>query len=581
MINIFSLCAWTPYSSDSDHSDVQPRTGSYDFDSRFIEERPAQGWDARVKAWLPFYRNLAVTGAYTQWYGERVGMFGHKDLEADPKVWSYGLEYTPIPLVSGFINQRSSERGRTETEFGLNFTYRFGMPLEEQLRHSQVAELRTVAAARHEFVDRENRIILEYRAKQGAYRIEQLAPLGSDLYPFRILDGFGEIVTGLTVSVRVRDGGSYLGVDAAPAVSNRTYLTDGNGEFVIRLDGAPGPTPVVIRAGDAAGIYVLGGAAAPLNGLVLTFSGGGAFVTGGPQGYQTVVAMTVKKYVNGVEDTTWTPDGNVTWTVTSNVSGLYVDAANGVWKRGVAARNGLIWVASATESVDGATDWSTDEIKVSSTQGSAPTGATAFLADIVGSRTITVTAEDNSDSTGAQTFTFGAGPLSVFSKTGTGDIKWADNASNNQSGGFQDQTNAFPAAAFCGGTVNNDVAVTGTYTDANAGFNVNSGGGWSSSGHQATGYSAYSRYAETSRLATTDQLLAVSVYNASYNSVVQRKGAAPAAGWFPFGSNNFAWTGEVYFTGSDFYAGFVPLGVGNSGGWGAVHGAPAVAVCLP
>ena len=65
--------------------------GSYDFDSRFIEERPAEGWDARVKAYLPFYRNVALTGAYTQWDGDHVGMFGHSNLEKDPRVWSYGL----------------------------------------------------------------------------------------------------------------------------------------------------------------------------------------------------------------------------------------------------------------------------------------------------------------------------------------------------------------------------------------------------------------------------------------------------------------------------------------------------------
>jgi hypothetical protein len=174
--------------------------GSYDFDSRFIEERPAEGWDARLKAYLPFYRNVALTGAYTQWYGDHVGMFGHRNLEKDPRVWSYGVEYTPVPLVSGFINQRSTERGRTDTEFGLNFTYHFGMPWEDQVRHSKVAELRTVSGSRHEFVDRENRIILEYRAK-NAYRIEYLGAAGPNLFRFRILNGFDEFMAGQTVHV--------------------------------------------------------------------------------------------------------------------------------------------------------------------------------------------------------------------------------------------------------------------------------------------------------------------------------------------------------------------------------------------
>ncbi len=102
--------------------------GSEDFDSRLVEERPAEGWDARLKAYLPFYRNVALTGAYSQWYGDHVGMFGADNLEKDPKVWSYGVEYTPVPLFSGFITQKSTERGRTDTEFGLTFTYHFHDP---------------------------------------------------------------------------------------------------------------------------------------------------------------------------------------------------------------------------------------------------------------------------------------------------------------------------------------------------------------------------------------------------------------------------------------------------------------------
>jgi hypothetical protein len=141
---------------------------SYDFDRRLVEERPAGGWDARVKAYLPAYRNLALTGSYTQWYGDHVGMFGHRALEKDPRVWSYGIEYTPIPLVSGFLVQRSTGRGKKETEFGINFTWHFDLPWVKQISPSKVTEMRTVSNSRHEFVDRENRVILEYRSNIAA-----------------------------------------------------------------------------------------------------------------------------------------------------------------------------------------------------------------------------------------------------------------------------------------------------------------------------------------------------------------------------------------------------------------------------
>jgi hypothetical protein len=177
---------------------------------------------------------------------------------------------------------------------------------------------------------------------------------------------------------------------------------------------------------------------------------GADFVTPGAQGYQSIVTMTVKKYVNGVEDSAWVPDGNVTWAVTSRIRGLST-GAEGVWKRAANAQNGLTWVASASTSVDGTTDWR----KTDAIQGVAPNGATAFLADVVGSRTITVMVSDNRDSSaGGQTFTFGAGPLSEFRKTGTRGMEWSlDPASRRMHlDSVRYAFNTFPAASFCGGT---------------------------------------------------------------------------------------------------------------------------------
>ena len=255
---------------------------SKDFDGDFVKERAAEGWDVRLKGYMPFYRNLAVTGAYTQWYGDHVGMFSSSKLEKDPRVWSYGLEYTPVPLVSGFVNQRSTEKGRSDTEFGLRLTYHFNMPWEEQISHAKVAELRTVSGSRHEFVDRENRIILEYKAK-NSYRIEYLGPDGNG-FRFRVVDGFGKYMAGQTV--RVTTSGAYLAEAAsaepqtlfaravnfldelisvkaayAAGFASKTYVTDGQGYFWVQLDAsAPNPTQVTVQAGDNSQTFTLGGA---------------------------------------------------------------------------------------------------------------------------------------------------------------------------------------------------------------------------------------------------------------------------------------------------------------------------------
>jgi hypothetical protein len=172
----------------------------------------------------------------------------------------------------------------------------------------------------------------------------------------------------------------------------------------------------------------------------------------------------------------------------------------------------------------------------------------------------------------------------VFSKTGTDDVQWSPGYKNGTTStdAFQYASNTFPAASFCGGTVNNNVNATGTYTDTNAGFDIISGGGWSA-GHQVTGGgSVYVRYAETSKLANTDQLLAVAVYNASYNNsgdAAGRKGAALAADW-PVNSYEF-WTGEVGSYGGSFFLARV-VGLGDGGTyWGIVDDRVVVPVCVP
>lgn len=247
---------------------------SRDFDGDFVEERPARGWDARAKAYLPFYRNVALTGSFSQWYGDNVAMYGSSDdLEKDPRVWSYGVEYTPIPLLSAFARQRSTERGKPDTEFGLQFTWHFDMPWEEQTSHAKVAELRTVSGSRHEFVDRENRIILEYRAK-NAGRIEYLGPVSgqTNAFAFRVTDGLGRAWAGKTVWVRADNvtlavaprpsrsllalagdvlGGLFGVREAHAATASHSYVTDSQGCFTVRVTSpVAGPVTLHVRAGE-------------------------------------------------------------------------------------------------------------------------------------------------------------------------------------------------------------------------------------------------------------------------------------------------------------------------------------------
>jgi hypothetical protein len=229
-----------------------------------------------------------------------------------------------------------------------------------------------------------------------------------------------------------------------------------------------------------------------------------------------------------------------------------------------------------------------DHRNTSTTNGAGETPAQQ-LTDIVGQRNILVQAKvtiGGTDYTATQTVSFGNGPLSVFSKVGTGTVQWSSNYtsdnSRSSSSSFQYAGNTFPAAAFCGGTVNNNVTTTGTATASDAGFDPNDTG-WTGV-YQPTGPSpAYAaRYAANSKLATTDQLLAVSPYYTGgkiSNPNTNAQGAAVAAGWLD--ASYWAWTGEVTFTRSAFFAGFVDLYYGSSYWLSMGPGSAKVVACVP
>lgn len=211
--------------------------GSRDFDHRLVEERPAEGYDARLTGYLPFYRNLAVTGAFEKWKGEHVGTFGDYDvLQKNPKIWSYGLEWTPVPAFSTSVNQRHSG-SQKETQFNMVFNYHFGMSWEDQLSPSVVADMRTVNGSRHDFVNRQYDMILEYRAKEGAYNIMMLGALGNNRFEFQVTDGFGKVVAGQMVTVTAAGVGGSVSVD-----QGGKFITDPNGRFQVVLDPSPGVT---------------------------------------------------------------------------------------------------------------------------------------------------------------------------------------------------------------------------------------------------------------------------------------------------------------------------------------------------
>jgi hypothetical protein len=186
------LSSWKP-SKDLDGSGIM------------FQERPAQGWDARATGYLPFYRNLSLSAAIERWRGEHVAATGSAgSLSRNPSVAVFGLGWTPIPIMT-FAAETRNVQGKNDTSISLAINYRFGVPVSEQLFHDDVEEMRTVAGSRHDFVSRQNEMILDYRATPGAYIIKCTKVAGTtNTYQIQIFDGWGNPVKGESVRLMTK-----------------------------------------------------------------------------------------------------------------------------------------------------------------------------------------------------------------------------------------------------------------------------------------------------------------------------------------------------------------------------------------
>ncbi|MDX7999888.1 hypothetical protein FE394_11890 [Xenorhabdus sp. Reich] len=129
------------------------------------EERPANGFDLNSEFFLPAYPNLGGKLSYEQYFGDNVALFNRDTKQKDPSLARFGLNYTPIPLVTMGVDYKLGSGGSSETLFLANLNYRFGMPFSYQISPDSVASMRTLAGSRYDLVERNNNIVLDYKKK--------------------------------------------------------------------------------------------------------------------------------------------------------------------------------------------------------------------------------------------------------------------------------------------------------------------------------------------------------------------------------------------------------------------------------
>ncbi|MCG3463236.1 inverse autotransporter beta domain-containing protein [Xenorhabdus bovienii] len=131
------------------------------------EERPANGFDLNGEFFLPAYPNVGGKLSYEQYFGDNVALFNRDTKQKNPGLARFGVNYTPIPLVTVGVDYKHGSGGHSEALFQTNLNYKFGVPISVQLSPDNVASMRTLTGNRYDLVERNNNIVLDYRKKAG------------------------------------------------------------------------------------------------------------------------------------------------------------------------------------------------------------------------------------------------------------------------------------------------------------------------------------------------------------------------------------------------------------------------------
>lgn len=130
------------------------------------EARPADGRDIRAQGWLPALPQLGGKLMLDKYYGREVALFGKDNRQHNPYAITAGINYTPFPLLALNVEQRQGQSGVNDTRLGVEVNVQLGVPWHKQLAADAVSTLRSLTGSRHDLVERNHNIILDYRKKE-------------------------------------------------------------------------------------------------------------------------------------------------------------------------------------------------------------------------------------------------------------------------------------------------------------------------------------------------------------------------------------------------------------------------------
>lgn len=213
---------WTDYLKFSANGYFRQSAWKESPDLDSYMERPASGFDVRLEGYLPQYPQLGAKVMYEKYYGDEVGLFGQNDRQRNPSAWTLGATYTPVPALSIGVERRFGQGGLTDTAVKVGLKYALGVPLARQFDASEVGATRKVSTMRHDLVERNNEIVLEYKKVVSAsIRLpESLSGYSGAVVPFSI--GVAGVAAG---AYSVQWGGTASAFVTAVSAANEATLT--------------------------------------------------------------------------------------------------------------------------------------------------------------------------------------------------------------------------------------------------------------------------------------------------------------------------------------------------------------------
>ncbi|MFH7538456.1 inverse autotransporter beta domain-containing protein, partial [Aeromonas sp. A5] len=170
--------AWADYLklSTNVYTPLSNWKDSPDFDEYL--ERAARGFDLNAKYYIPNYPHLGVSAKVEQYFGDEVDLVGSKQLERNPYAGTIGLEWQPVPLLKVGVDHREAKGNQSDTQINVGLEWKLGASLDEMLNPANVALSRQLRGMRHDLVERNNNIVLEYKEKDRVVTVEHSAIAG-------------------------------------------------------------------------------------------------------------------------------------------------------------------------------------------------------------------------------------------------------------------------------------------------------------------------------------------------------------------------------------------------------------------